>query len=76
MRRNRNGFKILSKERPCSLSNYTKGALLYGGTPYVRPAEEVPLTPRRRDSPVDCYWQKKPRPFGRGSYVGITYLPG
>ena len=38
MRRNRNGFKILSKERPCSLSNYTKGALIH---PYgrVRSAE-------------------------------------
>ena len=32
MKRNRNGFKILSKERLCSLSNYTKGALLYGVT--------------------------------------------
>ena len=28
-----NGFKILSKERLCSLSNYTKGALLYGVIP-------------------------------------------
>ena len=33
MKRNRNGFKILSKERLCSLSNYTKGALLYGVIP-------------------------------------------
>ena len=29
MKRNRNGFKILSKERLCSLSNYTKGALIH-----------------------------------------------
>ena len=33
MKRNRNGFKTLSKERLCSLSNYTKGALLYGVIP-------------------------------------------
>ena len=33
MKRNRNGFKILLKERSCSLSNYTKGALLYRGIP-------------------------------------------
>ena len=33
MKRNRNGFKILLKERSCSLSNYTKGALLYGVIP-------------------------------------------
>ena len=76
-------------------------------------AEEVPLTPCHRHSPMDCHRQKnlvlsdealmlalptflgrpsivlafnkmpvascskkEPRPFGRGSYVGITYLPG
>ena len=38
MKRNRNGFKILLKERSCSLSNYTMGALLYGVSPYVRSA--------------------------------------
>ena len=76
-------------------------------------AEEVPLTPCHRHSPMDCHRQKnlvlsdealmlalptflgrpsivlafnkmpvascskkEPCPFGRGSYVGITYLPG
>ena len=26
--------------------------------------------------PVASCSKKEPRPFGRGSYVGITYLPG